>query len=240
MKIFPAIDIINGSAVRLVQGDYSKKTVYSSSPVEVARGFERCGAKFLHTVDLDGAKDGSLSNFETVKEIAKKTGLFIEIGGGIRDEERIKKYLENGVDRVILGTAALENPDFLKRAVDKYKEKIAVGIDAKDGFVAVRGWLNVSEKNAVDFCKEIEKIGVSTVIFTDISRDGAENGTNTKLYKQLKNELKMNIVASGGITFTSEIKELSDIGLYGAILGKALYTNKIDLREAISLAGEQI
>ena len=240
MKIFPAIDIINGNAVRLVQGDYNKKTVYSSSPVEVARGFENCGAKFLHTVDLDGAKDGSTSNFETVREIALKTDLFIEIGGGIRDEETIKKYLDNGVSRVILGTAALENPDFLKRAVDKYKEKIAVGIDAKDGFVAVRGWLETSEKNAVDFCKEIEKEGVSTVIFTDISRDGAENGTNIKLYKQLKNELEMNIVASGGITFLDEIKELEKIGLYGAILGKALYTNKIDLKEAISLAGEQV
>ncbi|MCR4563476.1 MAG: 1-(5-phosphoribosyl)-5-[(5-phosphoribosylamino)methylideneamino]imidazole-4-carboxamide isomerase [Clostridiales bacterium] len=239
MKIFPAIDIINGCAVRLMQGDYNKKTVYSSSPVEVARGFEKCGAKYLHTVDLDGAKDGSLSNFETVREIALKTDLFIEIGGGIRDEERIKKYLDNGVSRVILGTAALENPDFLKRAVDKYKEKIAVGIDAKDGFVAVRGWLDVSEKSGVDFCKEIEKEGVSTVIYTDISRDGAEKGTNLELYKQLKKELKMNIVASGGITFEDEIKRLNDIGLYGAILGKALYTGALDLKNAISLAGEQ-
>jgi len=239
MKIFPAIDIIDGNAVRLVQGDYNKKTVYSSSPVEVARGFEKCGAKFLHTVDLDGAKNGSLNNFETVREIAKKTDLFIEIGGGIRDEDRIKKYLDNGVNRVILGTAALENPDFLKRAVEKYKEKIAVGIDAKDGFVAVHGWLEKSEKNAVAFCKEIEKIGVSTVIFTDISRDGAQKGTNIELYKQLNKKLKINIVASGGITFTQEIKELNSIGLYGAILGKALYTGAIDLKEAILLAGEQ-
>ena len=240
MKIFPAIDIIDGSAVRLVQGDYDKKTIYSSSPVQVAMDFEKQGARFLHTVDLDGAKDGSLSNFDTVREIAKKTDMFIEIGGGIRDGERIKKYLDNGVSRVILGTAALENPDFLKRAVDRYKEKIAVGIDAKNGFVAVRGWLDVSEKSGIDFCKEIEEIGVSTVIYTDISRDGAGKGTNIELYKQLKSELKMNIVASGGITFTDEIKQLSGIGLYGAILGKALYTNAIDLREAISLAGEQI
>lgn len=240
MNIFPAIDIIDGAAVRLIQGDYDRKTVYSSSPVDVALSFQNQGAKFLHAVDLDGAKDGSLSNFETVKQIAKKTDLFVEIGGGIRDEERIKKYLENGVDRVILGTAALENPDFLKRAVDKYKEKIAVGIDAKNGFVAVRGWLETSEKSGLEFCKEIEKIGVSTVIYTDISRDGAERGTNIELYGQLKKELKMNIVASGGITFTDEIKQLNDIGLYGAILGKALYTNAIDLKEAISLAGEQI
>ncbi|MBE6835333.1 MAG: 1-(5-phosphoribosyl)-5-[(5-phosphoribosylamino)methylideneamino]imidazole-4-carboxamide isomerase [Ruminococcaceae bacterium] len=240
MKIFPAIDIIDGCAVRLIQGDYDKKTVYSSSPVDVAKDFEKQGAGFLHTVDLDGAKDGSLSNFETVRQIAKKTDLFIEIGGGIRDEERIKKYLENGVSRVILGTAALNNPDFLKRAVDKYKEKIAVGIDAKDGFVAVNGWLDVSKKSGIEFCKEIEKIGVSTVIYTDISRDGAQKGTNLELYKQLKNELKMDIVASGGITFTDEIKKLSEMGLYGAILGKALYTKAIDLKEAILLAGEQI
>lgn len=240
MKIFPAIDIIDGCAVRLIQGDYDKKTVYSSSPVDVAKDFEKQGAGFLHTVDLDGAKDGSLSNFETVRQIAKKTDLFIEIGGGIRDEERIKKYLENGVSRVILGTAALNNPDFLKRAVDKYKEKIAVGIDAKDGFVAVNGWLDVSKKSGIEFCKEIEKIGVSTVIYTDISRDGAQKGTNLELYKQLKKELKMDIVASGGITFTDEIKKLGEMGLYGAILGKALYTKAIDLKEAILLAGEQI
>ncbi len=239
MKIFPAIDIIDGCAVRLVQGNYEKKTVYSSSPVDVAREFEKCGAKFLHTVDLDGAKDGSLSNFDTVKEIAKKTDLFIEIGGGIRDEERIRKYLDNGVSRIILGTAALENPDFLKRAVDKFKEKIAVGIDAKNGFVATRGWLDVSEKDSVEFCREMEKNGVSTVIYTDISRDGAEKGTNIEIYKRLKNELKMNIVASGGITFTDEIRLLNEIGLYGAILGKALYTNAIDLIEAVAMAGEQ-
>jgi len=239
MKIFPAIDIIDGCAVRLVKGDYNKKTVYSSSPAEVAKSFEKSGAKYLHTVDLDGAKDGSLSNFDTVREIAKTTDLFIEIGGGIRDGERIKKYLENGVDRVILGTSALENPDFLRRAVDKYKEKIAVGIDVKDGFAAVHGWLDVSKKNGIDFCKEIEKIGVSTVIYTDISRDGAQKGTNIELYKQLKKELKMNIVASGGITFNEEISSLREIGLYGAILGKSLYTGAINLREAIELAGEQ-
>lgn len=239
MKIFPAIDIIDGSAVRLVQGDYNKKTVYSASPVEVAKQFERDGARFLHAVDLDGAKLGSLSNLETVLEIVKKTDLFVEIGGGIRDEERIEKYLNCGVGRVILGTAALENPEFLKRAVDRYKERIAVGIDAKDGFVAVRGWLDVSRKSGIEFVREIEKIGVSTVIYTDISRDGAQKGTNLELYKTLRNETEMNIVASGGITFADEISRLDEIGIYGAILGKALYTNAINLKEAIKLAGEQ-
>lgn len=239
MKIFPAIDLQNGQAVRLLKGDYNKKTVYSTSPVDVATEFEKCGAKFLHTVDLDGAKDGNLSNFDTVMEIARKTNMFVEIGGGIRDEERIKKYLFSGVSRVILGTAALENTEFLKRAVDKYGSKIAVGVDAKDGFVAVKGWLEVSEQNGIDFCKELEKIGVQTIIYTDISRDGAQKGTNMELYKQLKKEVSIDIVASGGITYLSEISELNSLGVYGAILGKAIYTNTIDLSEAIKTAEEK-
>ena len=239
MKIFPAIDIRNGQAVRLIQGDYERQTVYSASPVEVALDFQQKGARFLHTVDLDGARDGSLSNFDTVREIASKTDMFIEIGGGIRDEDRIRKYLLNGVSRVILGTAALESPDFLKKAVDKYGDRIAVGVDAKDSLVAVRGWLETSEKNSLDFCRELEKIGVSTVIYTDISCDGTESGTNREIYKTLSESLNMNIVASGGITFRDEITELKNMGLYGAVLGKALYTGAIDLEDALKLAGEQ-
>jgi phosphoribosylformimino-5-aminoimidazole carboxamide ribotide isomerase len=239
MKIFPAIDIKDGQAVRLIQGDYDRQTVYSSSPVDVARDFQQKGALYLHTVDLDGAKDGSLSNFDTVREIAKKTEMFIEIGGGIRDEERIRKYLLNGVSRVILGTAALENPEFLKRVVDKYGERIAVGVDAKDSLVAVRGWVETSEKNSLDFCRELESIGVSTVIYTDISRDGAESGTNKEIYKTLTESLKMKIVASGGITFEDEITVLKNMGLDGAILGKALYTGALKLEDALKLAGEQ-
>lgn len=239
MKIFPAIDIKDGQAVRLIQGDYNRQTVYSASPLEVAEKFQKSGAVYLHTVDLDGAKDGNLSNFDTVREIATKTDMFIEIGGGIRDEERIRKYLLNGVSRVILGTAALENPEFLKRAVDKYGDKIAVGVDAKDSLVAVRGWLETSEKNSLDFCRELEAIGVSTVIYTDISRDGAESGTNKEIYKTLSESLSIKIIASGGITFRDEITELKKMGLEGAILGKALYTGALSLEEALALAGEQ-
>ena len=239
MKIFPAIDIRDAKAVRLVQGDYSLQTVYSDSPLDVAKGFQQKGARFLHTVDLDGAKDGALSNFDTICDIAKHTDLFVEVGGGIRDEQRIKKYLLNGVSRVILGTAALEQPEFLERMVDKYGKRIAVGVDARDGFVAVKGWLETSKTEGVEFCKQLEKIGVSTVIYTDISRDGAQKGTNLELYKELKKTVKMDIVASGGITYKEEIIALGNMGLYGAILGKSLYTGSIELETAISLAGEQ-
>ncbi len=234
MELFPAIDIINKSVVRLLKGDYEKMTVYSDSPVETARSFEECGAKNLHVVDLDGAKSGTLENFDVISDIAKKTGLFIEVGGGIRDEDRIKRYIDCGVKRVILGSIAVEDPDFVSDMAEKYKEKIAVGIDARDGFVATHGWLKTSKIDSIEFCCDMRDRGVQTVIYTDISKDGAMNGTNLDVYKRLCNIDKLDIVASGGITYYSELDELRKLNIYGAILGKAIYTGAIDLKRAIA------
>ena len=236
MELFPAIDIKDKKAVRLLQGDYDKVTVFSENPADIALEFKNAGAKNLHLVDLDGAKDGQLSNFDTVHNIIKSTDLFVEIGGGIRDEERIKKYFDIGVGRVILGTAALENPDFLNDMVVKYGEKIAVGIDAKNGCVATHGWLNVSDVDSVKFCEQVRDMGVKTVIYTDISKDGAMQGTNLDIYKRLSEIDGLNIVASGGITYYEEIEKLRDMNIYGAILGKALYLGAIDLKKALEVA----
>ena len=236
MKIFPAIDLYNGKAVRLLKGDYDKMTVYSDNPIEIARDFESKGAGFIHMVDLEGAKDGTTPNLETVKKIANETGLFTEIGGGIRSMETIEKYLENGVDRVILGTAAVENPEFLKLAVAKYGERIAVGVDIKDGFVAIKGWLEKSQYSGIEFCEMMQNIGVKTLICTDISKDGAMQGTNRELYKELSERFDIDIVASGGVSSIDDIKALRKLDLYGAIIGKAYYIGAIKLEEALEAA----
>ena len=235
MELFPAIDLIGGCAVRLVKGDYAQKTVYSENPAEVARSFAEAGAKYLHVVDLEGAKDGGTPNLETIKNIVENGNLLVEVGGGIRSEEVIKKYLDAGVFRVILGTAAVQNPVFLEEMVQKYGEKIAVGVDIKDGMVAIKGWTEVSQESCFDFCEKLQKIGVKTIICTDISKDGLLSGTNLELYKELSEKFSVDIVASGGVTTLDDVKKLVDMGMYGAILGKALYTGNIDLKAAVEL-----
>lgn len=235
MKLFPAIDIIEGCAVRLVKGDYAQKTVYSTQPVAVAKKFAEAGATYLHLVDLEGAKDGSTPNLEVIREIVKESGLLVEVGGGIRTEETIQKYLDAGVFRVILGTAAVQNPEFLKQMVQKYGEKIAVGVDIKDGKVAVKGWTELSQESCFDFCQKLEEMGVKTIICTDISKDGLLAGTNLALYKEMSEKFSVDIVASGGVTTLEDIAQLQKMGLYGTILGKALYTKNIDLKQAIDL-----
>lgn len=235
MEIFPAIDLRNGQAVRLFQGDYDKMTVYSSKPEDVARQFRDKGARNLHLVDLDGAKDGELVNFESIKEIVSGLDMFVEVGGGIRNEERIRQYLDLDVGRVILGTIAIKDPQFLESMVAKYGEKIAVGVDVKDGYVAVNGWKEVTDKKGMEFCRYLADIGVKTVIYTDISRDGGLKGTNLQAYKELADIDGLDIVASGGISFEEEIVALKET-TYGAILGKALYDGILDLEKALQLA----
>lgn len=237
MQIFPAIDLSGGKVVRLYQGDYEKMTVYGADPCAVARDFIAAGAKYLHVVDLDGAKDGTLANFDSISALAKQGGLYIEVGGGIRTEERIEKYLDLGVGRCILGTIAVKDFDFTRRMAQKYGDKIAVGVDARDGYVAVSGWLETSKEKGVDFCRRLYDAGVQTVIYTDISRDGAEQGTNLALYRELARIGGLNITASGGVSSIAELKELQAIGTHAAILGKALYTGRLDLREVIKEVG---
>ena len=236
MNIFPAIDIIDGKAVRLFKGDYNQKTVYNESPLSVAKEFESMGARYLHLVDLDGARTGDTPNFELISSIAQTTGLKIEIGGGIRSEEVIKKYLDAGVMRVILGTIAIENPSFTEEMVNKYGDAIAVGIDISDGFVATKGWTEISKVSCDEMFDRMEKIGVRTVICTDISKDGAMKGTNLELYKHLKAKYSIDIVASGGVSSMDDITKLTEMDMYGAILGKALYEGAIDLKKAIEVA----
>lgn len=236
MNIFPAIDIVKGCAVRLFKGDYAQMTVYSEHPEEIAVDFEKCGAKYLHLVDLEGAKDGTTPNIETVKKIRNSCNLFIEIGGGIRNIETVDTYLNAGVDRVILGTSAVKDEAFLKEAIEKYGEKIAVGVDMKDGFVAIKGWTEKSEFDGFEFCKKMQELGVKTIICTDISKDGAMKGTNRELYKELSEKLSINITASGGVSTLDDVKALAEMNLYAAIIGKAYYTGAIDLREALEVA----
>jgi len=238
MYLFPAIDLIGGQAVRLVKGDYNQKTVYSSSPVEVAKSFFDAGAEYLHVVDLDGAKSGNTDNLSVIADIIKESSLKVEVGGGIRSEEVIKKYIDAGVYRVILGTVAVENPDFCREMTKKYGDKIAVGVDIKDGFVAIKGWTEVADKTCFDFCKELEEMGVKTVICTDVSKDGLLSGTNLELYRELQNKFSIDFTASGGVTSLDDVKALMEIGVYGAILGKALYTGNINLKEAVALTKE--
>lgn len=236
MIIFPAIDLYEKKAVRLFKGDYEKMTVYSDNPLSVAKDFESSGAEFIHMVDLEGAKDGTTPNFKTVSEIANKCKLKVEIGGGIRSEETVKRYLDAGVFRVILGTAAVQNPEFLADMVSKYKDSIAVGADIKDGMAAVNGWTQTSGLTCGELCKELESIGVKTVICTDISRDGAMKGTNREMYKRLNSAYNIDFIASGGVSSLDDIKALKSSGMYGAIIGKAYYTGAIDIAEAIEVA----
>ena len=235
MKLFPAIDLYEGKAVRLYKGDYAQMTVYSEDPASVAADFAASGAECIHIVDLEGAKSGTTPNFDTVCKIKATSGLFCEIGGGIRSMDVIDKYLSAGIDRVILGTAAVGNLDLVKSAVDKYGERIAVGADLKDGYVAVKGWIEKTDLLAEDFFHQMQDVGVKTVICTDISKDGAMMGTNLELYRELSQKFSMQIVASGGVSSIEDVKRLSQIGLYGAIIGKAYYTGAIDLRTAVEV-----
>ena len=234
MILFPAIDLVDGKAVRLFKGDYEKMTVYHENPCDAAADFKACGAKHIHIVDLEGAKSGETPNFDAVMRIKNESGLFCEIGGGIRSMKTVEKYLSAGIDRVILGTAAVEDERFLLEAVEKYGEKIAVGADLKDGFLAVKGWLEKSTVTADEFFSKMERIGVKTVICTDISKDGAMQGTNLGLYEELSKNFRVDITASGGVSSMDDIKRLCGIGLYAAIIGKAYYTGAVNLREAVN------
>ena len=233
MNIFPAIDLFQGKAVRLFKGDYNQMTVYSKEPEKVALYFRECGAEYIHLVDLEGAKSGETPNFETVKKIIEISGLKAEIGGGIRSEEVIEKYINAGAYRVILGTAAATDPEFLERVAKKYGEKIAVGCDLKDGFVATKGWTDTTNETGEQFFERVQKLGIKTVICTDISRDGAMKGTNLELYKELSKKFNIDIIASGGVTDMNDVISLNKMNIYGAILGKAIYTGNIDLKTAI-------
>ena len=235
MKIFPAIDLFEGKAVRLLKGNYNDLTVYSENPIEIAKDFESQGATELHTVDLEGARDGGTPNIEIIKSFVENTSLNVEVGGGIRSMDTVKAYLDAGVSRVILGTAAVTDDAFLKEAVSLYGEKIAVGADIKDGKVAIKGWVEKSEYGTFEFFEKLEKIGVSTVICTDISKDGAMQGTNRKLYKELSGKFSVNIIASGGVSSLDDIKALSEMNLYGAIIGKAYYTGAVKFNEALEV-----
>ena len=238
MIILPAIDLYEGKCVRLLKGDYNKKTVYSDFPEEIAKDFESRGATHIHFVDLEGAKNGTTPNLETVKRIVEATSLSAEIGGGIRSTEVIEAYVNAGVDRVILGTAAVSDKVFLKEALDAFGEKIVVGVDIKDGFVAIKGWTEKSQYRYTDFCALMEELGVKTLICTDISKDGAMQGTNTELYKSLSESFNMNIIASGGVSSLEEVKKLAALNIYGAIIGKAYYTGAIKIEDAVSICRE--
>ena len=236
MVIYPAIDLYEGKAVRLFKGDYGQMTVYNENPVAVALDFNAAGATHIHLVDLEGAKSGQTPNLATVCAIKKAAGLFCEIGGGVRSMDVVKAYLDAGVDRVILGTAAVTDEAFLKAAVAAYGEKIAVGIDIKDGCVAIKGWTEKSREIAMDFCGKMEQLGVGTIICTDISRDGAMQGTNHELYRELSERFDLNIIASGGVSSIDDVRTLAAMNIHGAIIGKAYYTGAIDLKEAIEVA----
>ena len=236
MVIYPAIDLYEGKAVRLYKGDYQKMTVYSENPVEVARNFAGKGATCIHLVDLEGAKNGDTPNFDTVRSIKAATGLFCEIGGGIRSMEVIRRYMDAGIDRVILGTAAVTDPEFLQEAVAQYGKRIAVGVDIREGYVAIKGWTERSQLEAFAFCEEMERLGVSALICTDISKDGAMQGANHDLYQQLSSKFSMDIIASGGVSSLEDVRALAKMQIHGAIIGKAYYTGAIDLSEAIEVA----
>lgn len=236
MRIFPAIDLYEKKAVRLFKGDYAQMTVYSEDPLAVARDFEKCGAEYIHLVDLEGAKYGTTPNIDVVSDIVKNTDLFTEIGGGIRNIETVHRYIDIGVSRVILGTAAVENRAFLEEAVAQYGEKIAVGADVRDGYIAVKGWTESAGISLDDFLRDMETLGIRNVICTDISKDGAMRGTNAELYARLSKRFCLDITASGGVSTIEDIRTLAAMGLYGAIIGKAYYTGAISLQEAIGEA----
>lgn len=236
MKLFPAIDLYDGKAVRLYKGDYNEMTVYSENPIEIARDFERLGAECIHIVDLEGARDGTTPNLEIVKQIANETSLFCEIGGGIRNMQTVETYINCGVDRVILGTAAVNDIEFTSSAVKRYGEKIAVGVDVKDGYVAIKGWTEKSAYSCFEFCRMMQELGVKTIICTDVSKDGAMRGTNRELYKELSERFSVDVTASGGVSSLEDVRALRELGLYGAIIGKAYYIGAIDLKEALEVA----
>ena len=236
MLSFPAIDLFEGKAVRLLKGEYDQMTVYNEDPLAVARDFAACGATCLHLVDLEGAKSGTTPNIDTIRRLAAETDLFTEVGGGIRNMDTVRAYLTAGVDRVILGTAALQDEAFLTEALAEYGDRIAVGVDIRGGKVAIRGWVETSETDAMEFMAKLEQLGVRTVICTDISRDGAMAGTNHDLYAELMNRFHMNVIASGGVSAIEDVRRLAAKNLYGAIIGRAYYTGAIALRDAIEVA----
>ena len=236
MIIYPAIDIFEGKAVRLARGDYSQMTIYNDDPVAAALGFKNAGAGAIHIVDLEGARDGEPANFDVIKRIAYESELEIQVGGGIRTASAIEKYLSIGIRRVILGTAAVSAQGFLLEMVSAYGDAIAVSADIRDGYVAIKGWTELSDKSVFDFCNAVEGFGVQTLICTDISKDGLLSGTNIELYRTLKERLTIRLIASGGITTLDEINTLSALGVDGAILGKALYARSLDLGMAIIAA----
>ena len=236
MYIYPAIDLYGGKTVRLYKGDYAQMTVYSDDPVSVARDFAAAGASYIHLVDLEGAKIGKPANLDTIAKIVEATGLFAEVGGGIRDMETVDSYLSIGVSRVILGTAAVKDPVFLQAALDKYGEKIAVGVDLKDGFVAIKGWTETSDLKAEDFFEKMQNMGVKTIICTDISRDGAMKGANRELYRELSSKFAIDLIASGGVSSMEDVTALAEMKLHGAIIGKAYYIGAVDLKQAVEAA----
>ncbi len=235
MELFPAIDLRGGAAVRLLRGDYKQMTVYSTSPVEVAKSFAAAGARYLHLVDLDGAKDGGTPNCELIAQIVSESGLLTEVGGGIRNMQAVEHYLNAGARRVIIGSAAVTDPDFLREALLRFGEKIAVGVDLKDGCVAIHGWTETSRLDGYAFIESMQEMGVKTIICTDISKDGAMVGTNRELYRELSRQFSVNIIASGGVSSIEDVKALKEMSLYGAIIGKAYYTKAISLKEAIEV-----
>lgn len=236
MHIFPAIDLYDKKAVRLLKGDYNQMTVYSDNPSEFALDFEKQGAKFIHIVDLEGARDGTTPNIDVIKSITQNTSLFVEVGGGIRNMDVVKRYIDAGVDRVILGTAAVKDEEFLKLAVKTYPGKVAVGVDILDGYVAIKGWTEKSAYTCFEFCEKMQRLGVKNIICTDISKDGAMQGTNHELYRELSEKFSMDITASGGVSSIEDVEKLAKLGIYGAIIGKAYYIGAISIREAIEVA----
>lgn len=239
MLIFPAIDLYDKKAVRLLKGDYNNMTIYSENPQDIAVDFEKSGAECVHIVDIEGAKDGTTPNLDTIKKIIDGCNLFVEVGGGIRSMQIIEKYISIGVNRVILGTAAVTDENFLTEAMKKYDDKIAVGVDIKDGYVAIKGWTEKSQYSCFDFCEKLEKIGVKNLICTDISKDGAMQGTNHELYRELSSRFLMQITASGGVSTIDDVRKLSELDIYGAIIGKAYYTGAINLKEAIAVSKDK-
>ena len=236
MRLYPAIDIKDGQCVRLKKGLFNDVTVYSDKPYEIARGFEQDGAKFIHTVDLDGALKGRGVNADTIRKIVSSVNIPVQMGGGVRTLENIKEVLDLGVYRVIIGTKAVENPDFIKQAIDKFgPEHIVVGVDAKDGLVAVEGWEKVSDKTALSLALAMKDMGVQTIVYTDISKDGMLQGPNIEQTKLLSDKTGINIIASGGMSCVQDLKNINDAGIHGAIIGKALYENRINLKDAVDM-----
>ncbi len=233
MIIIPAIDIRNNNAVRLKQGDYNQETIYATDPVTVAKSFEAKGAKRLHVVDLDGAKAGRPINRDTILKIAKETSMKIELGGGIRDEKTAQFYLDQGIDYVIVGSMAIDNPEALKRLVKHYKERIIVSLDAKDGYVATAGWINTSKVDSITLIQSLETMGVQTIVYTDIAKDGMMQGTNLAMYEAIQQKTSIQIIASGGVSSKSDVEALRRLNVYGAIIGKALYEDSIKLEEVL-------